>query len=151
MNKIDYSKLSFSKQGKKKRVRKKAEVPEAVLQYYANNKLDKNNITYFRIPDKFNASFYNDPSIAPHKKKMLKELLAGMADNVCFIPITDKFCLCSFMELKTAIGKTSSRQRQWMQKVPYNIPRTRDEIDAHIKEFLFMADFLKQLLPKEKT
>lgn len=91
---------------------KKNDIPESILQKFANEVLKRLGIEYWRVPD----------------NSKIKEL-AGFPDNECLIKISDKYCLSMGLELKTKTG-LHGKQVQKAYDQAYTIARTFEEVEA---------------------
>lgn len=131
--------------GKYSSSKKRAWVPESILQTFINDLIVSRGIESHRVPD----SFWAWARSLPAKEQcFLAALFAGRPDNVLFIPISDKYCLAMFSELKTAtkkgepVGKLHGRQKVNARRIPWVISRTPQEIEGNINEFTKFADRL---------
>ena len=106
--------------------------PEAVLQDFTNNHLKWSNVGYWRVPDNAKIS-----------------ALAGFPDNLCLIPISDRFSLAMSLELKTR-SKLRQCQRKAKEKFAHQIAQTPEEVEFAVWEFRKAAEKLKKYLEKEE-
>ena len=142
----DQKGVAFPKMKKVRKTKKKASTPESTIQAIADLLLRSEGIPYMRFPDSFFRSIFANPHINVWTKKHLKDALAGYADNILFLPVSDKFCLACMMENKTETGKLTGMQKMRSKELPYNITRNEADIRALISEFQRVADLIKKEL-----
>lgn len=115
------------KYGKKKKY-KKPKTPESELQAFADEYLKIKGIDYIRIPD----SIF---TVLAVKAPFFMKGLGGHADNICFIPIADDYCISLHLELKTKTGKLHGKQKANAKKLNWKIARSTKEIQDIIDKF----------------
>jgi len=116
-------------------------IKEDALQKQANDYLELKRIRYIRIPDAiwrwlaYKASEY--------VKKWFRFIFGGIPDNICIIPINDKYNLCLALELKTKTGKLHGKQKHWSKDLAVQISRTPEDTMQIIDEFINEAERMK--------
>lgn len=139
--------LAFPKPQRKKRRKAVAECKESDLQIAADDYLQYKQIRFFRIPDNFWKWFHvnaTQPIL-----KWFRWAFGGMADNTCFIPISDKYSLCLHLELKTQdkkgnqVGKLHGRQKVEARELPWQIATNTNKIVEIINKFEKDAESLR--------
>jgi len=121
-----------------------AHTPESELQAWCDDYLINKRISFIRLPDGFWGWLYYNGT--EKIKKWFRFCFGGIADNTCFIPITDKYSLCLHLELKTKIGKLHGRQKIEAQILPWQIARSTKEIEDIINKFQEDAKKIKKHL-----
>jgi hypothetical protein len=121
---------------------KKATTPEATIQAIVDLLLQTEGIPFLRLPDNLFRAIHADKNISGRMKAWILHELSGWADNIAFIPIDDKFCLCCHIENKSDKGKLRGKQKVRSKEIPYNIVRTETDIRELIKLF---TDKVKEL------
>jgi len=117
--------MQFQKKNKQKIV-SRGRTPEYELQKPCEDYLIVNNIAFIRIPDEMYQAVFGIPNIPPHIKAMIAEFVRGVPD----ITILRDNGTYTCVELKTAIGKQSTGQKQFERRVAnghYFIVRSFDE------------------------
>jgi hypothetical protein len=145
---MEYSKnqqLSHYYKNRPKKV--SVQVPENALQQQINDLLDAYQIKYIRIPDgiwkwlQFNA---------PHGVlKYFQRIFGGIPDNVCIVPISDKYNLSLCAEIKTTTGKLHGKQKQWKNEVSVQILRSTTENLNSVMEYKKQIAKCKKCLQKK--
>lgn len=147
--------MKFSKEAqvarrrKPRRPRKKPPSdPESALQSFTDDYLNTLGIRFIRIPDSFwrflHATAY--PSI----KRWFRWCFGGIADNTCFLPISDKYSLCLHLELKTGTD-LHGRQKTEAASLPWQIAHTPEEVQAIVQTFQSEAEKLKSLYQSQSS
>lgn len=140
------NKLKFSKEKQVNRSKRKKpilKVKEADLQRQANDMLNAYQIKYIRIPDSIHAWITKN---APEEVKIFfRHVFGGIPDNVCLIPITEKYNLALCLELKSATGKLHGKQKHWKKELAVQISRSTTETIGIIEEYLEEAAYLKEV------
>ena len=117
---------------------------EEHLQSFTDQYLDIQRIKYYRIPDKF---FKWLNATAPQwAKSAFNSVFAGMPDNMCIIPISDDYCLCLNLELKSKRGKLHGRQRPNAMRFAWQVARTHEEVQAIVEEYQKTAATIRDWL-----
>jgi len=129
----------------RKSVRKsrKAKTPEDIIQGVVDTLLDLYHVPYLRLPANLFRGLFGNPQIPIWTKKHLKLAIAGWPDNMAFLPLDDKYCLCCMIENKSDIGKLHGMQKIRSKELPFNICRTQEDALKLIDEFKEMADKIK--------
>jgi len=121
-------------------------VSEDALQEQANDLLAAYGIEYIRIPDGIWRWLQcNAPS---HVQAFFKSTFRGMADNVCMIPISDKYSLCLNLELKSAKGKLHGKQKEKNAALSWQVSRSVDDTVRIVAEFKRDADRFRKLFDR---
>jgi len=121
-----------------KRKKSMLNIPELALQKQCNDTLDAYRIRYIYIPDNIHRWITMN---APEEIKIFfRKVFGGIPDNVCFIPIGDKYNLCLCLELKSAKGHLHGKQKHWEKELAVQISRDPDKTIETIKEFIKDAD-----------
>lgn len=123
------------------------QVPEIALQQQINDLLDAYQIKYIRIPDgiwkwlQFNAPY--------GVLKYFQKTFGGIPDNVCIVPISDKYNLSLCSEIKTTIGKLHGKQKQWNNDVSVQILRSTTENLNSVMEYKKQIEKCKKCLQRK--
>jgi len=134
----DYSGFAFPKAQRKKSV-ERAAAPEKSIQAGLDARLRFAGIKYLRLSETLLRTIFANPMIPVHIKKIVSDELAGWPDNICYIPISDKYCLCAMIECKTTIGKLNGAQKRRSAGLPYVVVRSDNEAAAALAGFEKMA------------
>jgi len=134
---------------RKKQVEKiKLKIPESCNQKFANEYLELKKIKNIRIPD----SVWSSLHFKNQRIKMLlakgetNNGLAGIADNTCFIKISDKYSLALHLELKSTDGKLSGKaQKENAKELPYQIAKSPEDVIEIVDNFIKTAEDFKKM------
>lgn len=137
-------KTYFKEEMRKKRKRKAPvlDITESQLQEQLNDLLNAHQIRYIRIPDSIWRWLKRHAPV--EVVTMLSRAFGGMPDNVCMIPISDKYSLALNIELKVKGRKKRGKQKHWQS----TISRTPDENIKLIDEFVKKAEIVKEVLER---
>lgn len=127
---------------KPKNEMKPDDLPESDLQAYTDQYLGAHHIEFFRIPDQF-WKFLHACNASTWLKKWFAYMFGGMADNTCFIPISDKYSLCMHLELKSKKGQLHGRQKVQARKLPWQIARSQAEVEKIVQRFVADAESIQ--------
>lgn len=75
--------------------------------------------------------------------------LKDVADNTCFIKISDKYSLALHGESKSTNGVLSGGQKKKARVLPYQIWRNPENVIDSIEDFIKTAELLKSFLAKK--
>jgi len=141
--------MMFPKKKWQKKTPEYLAVSEDAMQDQANDLLAAYGIEYIRIPDGiWRWLQLNAPA---HVQAFFKSTFRGMADNVCMIPISDKYSLCLCLELKSAKGKLHGKQKEKNAALAWQVSRSVDETIAIIDTFRSDAARFKKLAEGENV
>jgi len=73
-----------------------------------------------------------------------KKTFQGIPDNICFLPLDDKYYLAIKLELKTATGQLHGKQKHFAKTENWIISRSPDENIKVINEFIEKAKEIKK-------
>lgn len=119
-------------------------ISEAEIQDQLNDLLEAYGIEYIRIPDGvWRWIMFNAPATI---QAYFKKTFQGIPDNVCFLPIDDKYYLAIKLELKTATGQLHGRQKYFAKTQNWIISRSTDDNIRIINEFLDKAKTMRRKL-----
>jgi len=119
----------------------KATIKEDALQQQCNDYLEIKRIRYIRIPDSVWRWLAYKASEAI--KKWFRFIFGGLPDNICIIPINEKYNLCLALELKTETGKLHGRQKHWSKELAVQISRSPEDTMRIIDEFECEAERMR--------
>jgi len=138
----------YGKQGKATRKKSVGSKTEAPVQSACDDILVMKHIDYIRFPDGFWQYIHNPINkIKMYFKALCSKSFAGWADNTAFIPISDKYSLCVFIENKSRTGRfNGNEQRNKAKRLNYLVPRSPQEVAEVIKDFEDTAHMLKEYL-----
>ena len=140
----DYQGFAFPK-FVRMRGKKKAKRPEAVAQGQVNALGDVLGIPYLRLPESLFVSIFASPSVPIHVKRHLKDAIAGWADNIFFLPVSDRFALACFIECKNDVGKLHGMQKTRSRELPYNIIREQADAQELLMDFKSRAETMRRI------
>jgi len=110
---------------------------EADLQSFVDDYLVLRRIKSLRIPDGF---FRWLNGFAPlWARAAFNAVFAGQPDNICMIPISDKYCLCLNLELKSKQGSLHGKQKANARDYAWQVARSPEEAKRIIDEFEMAA------------
>lgn len=137
-------KFSKSKQTAHRRKRKNPtlDITENQPQEQLNDLLNDYQIRYIRIPDYVWQWLKRNAPI--EVVSAMSKAFGGMPDNVCFIPIDEKYSLALSIELKVKGRKRHGKQKHW-QSVLCTTP---DENIKVINEYLDTTEIINRLWQK---
>jgi len=138
---------TYFKEDMRKRRKRKApvlDITESQLQEQLNDLLNAYQIRYIRIPDSIWHWLKRNAPV--EVIRAMSDALGGMPDNVCMIPISDRYSLMLAIELKVKGRKKRGKQKHWQS----TISRTPDENIALIEEYVKQADIVKEILERVK-
>ena len=137
-------KTYFKEDIRKKRKRKAPvlDITESQLQEQLNDTLNAYQIRYIRIPDSIWHWLKRNAPV--EIVKIMSDAFGGMPDNVCMIPISDKYSLMLDIELKVKGRKKRGKQKHWQS----TISRTPDENIKLIEEYIEQAEVIKEVLKR---
>ena len=137
-------KTFFKEDMRKKRKRKAPvlDITEADLQEQLNDLLNAYQIRYLRIPDYVWHWLKRNAPV--EIVKIMSDAFGGMPDNVCTIPIDEKYSLSFGIELKVKGRKMHGKQKHWQS----TISRTPDENIKLIEEYIEQAEVIKEVLKR---
>ena len=134
---------------RKKQVEKiKLKIPESCNQKFANEYLELKKIKNIRIPDSVWSSlhFKNQRIKILLAKGETNNGLAGIADNTCFIKISDKYSLALHLELKSTDGNLSGKaQKENAKELPYQIAKSPEDVIEIVDNFIKTAEDFKKM------
>ena len=135
LEKGDYSRQR--KLRRAKRLSRKADVKENVIQKHVDGYLDAASQPYLRIPDAAFNFVMNSPHIPEWVKMQFGAYLAGWPDNMILKGLYGPYALARMIENKTKVGRCqkSQRARQEYLDVEYDIVRDVDQIRGILREF----------------
>jgi len=108
--------------------------PEEELQCFVNNYLDIRRVAYIRVP-------------STNSITVMRAALAGIPDNTCKIPITDKYSLCLNLELKTRTQLHGKQVRNANEQF-WQIAQTHEQAQKIIDMFIEDSERIKKILKK---
>jgi len=125
---------------RKKRQRRNPtmDITEDQLQGQLNDLLNAYQIRYLRFPDYAWQWLKRNAPI--EVLKALTNAFGGMPDNICLIPIGEKYSLALGIELKVKGRKRHGKQKHWQSVVS----RTPDENISIVDQFLKDANHIKE-------
>ena len=117
-------------------------VSEALIQEQLNDLLEAYHIDFIRIPDGvWRWIMFNAPAgIQAYFKKTFQ----GIPDNICFLPLDDKYYLAIKLELKTQTGQLHGKQKHFAKTENWIISRSADDNIKVINEFLEKAKQIRK-------
>jgi hypothetical protein len=122
-----------SQAGRQHRPRLKlVDMAECDLQQYTDDYLTVRGIDTIRVP-------------ATDRLDVMRGELAGLPDNTCSIPITDKYALTLSLELKTR-SQLHGRQVRNAVAQRWTIAQTPSEVRAAVDTFIADADRIRKIL-----
>lgn len=138
--------LKYSKEAQTAHRRKRKvsvlKITESQLQEQLNDLLNAYQIRYIRIPDSI---WHWLKRHAPVEVvSMLSRAFGGMPDNVCFVPIDEKYSLALGIELKVKNRKKHGKQKHWQSTVS----RTPDENIETVNEYLDTVETIKEVMKR---
>ena len=136
---------TYFKEDMRKRRKRKApvlQITEGQLQEQLNDVLNAYQIKYLRIPDSvWKWLKYNAPV---EVVTAMSRAFGGMPDNLCLVPIGEKYSLAIGIELKVKGRKKHGKQKHW-QSVLCTTP---DENIKTVQEYLDMVEIIKEVLKR---
>lgn len=119
-------------------------ISEAEIQDQLNDMLDAYGIEYIRIPD---GMWRWVMAAAPAGiQAYFKKTFQGIPDNICFLPLDDKYYLAIKLELKTQTGKLHGKQKQFARTENWIISRSTDDNIKVINDFLEKAKSIRKVI-----
>jgi len=140
------------KYSRKKKKKALIHIPERANQVQANNYLAIKKVQNIRISDGVWGALLYHPTIKMALAKgECDNGLAGIADNTCFLKISEKYSLCLHLELKCSGGKlTGKAQKNKAKLLPYQISDNPETTMKLIDEFIKDANEFNNLLKKKE-
>lgn len=108
-------------------------IKEDALQQQANDYLEAKRIRYIRIPDKVWGWLAYKATEAI--KLWFRKIFGGIPDNICILPINEKYNLCLALELKTKAGQLHGKQKHWSKELAVQISRSPEDTMRIIDAF----------------
>ena len=135
----------YSRKARKKRKNPVIKVKESQLQKQLNDTLNAYSVRYIRIENVFwnwlvkmhSAGKCPDEVFFPFVDRF-----KGMPDNMCFVPIGEKYNLCAALEEKTLTGKQNIDQKEWAREMNVQVLRTTEENENAVKRLLHLAELI---------
>ena len=145
-------------------VSKLPDLKESEIQKQLNDLLDVYGLKYIRIEDWVwlglkNVLTYMQLKL-PNSKytKLLHGILeelssqfSGMPDNMIFYKVSDEYCLCFPLELKSKKGTKGKKQKKWSSKIGGRVSRSPDQNIEFVQEFIEISNDVKQFLNERKN
>ena len=119
------------------------------LQSFTDDYLDIRHLKNYRIPNKFFA-WLNGYAPA-WAKAAFNKVFAGFPDNLVLIRVSDKYCLCLNLELKSKLGSLHGRQKANARDYSWQIARTHNEVETIVQEFVENASTIQRLLEDDSA
>ena len=116
-------------------------IKESQLQRQCDDYLEAFRIRYIRIPD--GVWGYLAYKASESVKIWFRKIFGGIPDNICILPINEKYNLCLALELKTKTGKLHGKQKHWSKELAVQISRSPEDTMQIIDEFVKEADRLR--------
>lgn len=119
----------------------KAEIPENLLQDYANEAITLKSWTYIRFHTALLGWIKNNPAVPQWVRKCFFSQVAGkLPDNLIMAQVAPGMFLACKMELKTqdskgrAVGKTHGKQKHYAEAEEWYIARSPEQINKVLEE-----------------
>jgi hypothetical protein len=131
----------------------KAEIPENLLQDYANQAITLRGWNYIRFHTALLGWIKNSPTVPQWVRKCFFSQVAGkLPDNLIMVQVAPGMFLAVKMELKTqdskgrAIGKTRGKQKHYAESEEWYICRSPDKINEALEKISKSSEMVKKAL-----
>lgn len=136
----------------------KAEIPEDLLQDYANQAITLRGWSFIRFHTKLLGWIKRNPAVPEWVRKCFFSQVAGkLPDNLIMVKIAPSTFLAVKLELKTqdkkgrAVGRTHGLQKHYAELEEWYIARSPEQINNILDKTEALAESIKKLIDKDKT
>lgn len=136
----------------------KAEIPEELLQDYANQAITLRGWTFIRFHTKLLGWIKRNSSVPEWVRKCFFSQVAGkLPDNLIMVQFAPSTFLAIKLELKTqdkkgrSVGRTHGLQKHYAELEDWYIARSPEQINVVLDKTEALVEAIKKMVDKDKT